>query len=242
MTYESQISFTLDTICPWTYLAKKRLDEALRRFRQSDDANGTTFVVKYFPYQLNPDASKDGEDKYAWYKKSRYADSEEKMKMYITLMTAYGKSAGINFKFGGTVSNTLDAHRVIQHFQEEKGPEVADKIINCRPALDEMLTTNLSPALYSQYFENERDPASTETLLQATADAGISESEAKAVVEDKNDGLRDVKMLIREQATNGVDSVPYVTLEGKRRDFTLVGAKEVEEYEKVLHQVVKESK
>ncbi|KIV83817.1 hypothetical protein, variant 2 [Exophiala sideris] len=227
MTYESQISFTLDTICPWTYLAKKRLDEALRRFRQSDDANGTTFVVKYFPYQLNPDASKDGEDKYAWYKKSRYADSEEKMKMYITLMTAYGKSAGINFKFGGTVSNTLDAHRVIQHFQEEKGPEVADKIIN---------------SLYSQYFENERDPASTETLLQATADAGISESEAKAVVEDKNDGLRDVKMLIREQATNGVDSVPYVTLEGKRRDFTLVGAKEVEEYEKVLHQVVKESK
>ncbi|KAK4947692.1 hypothetical protein LTR10_013638 [Elasticomyces elasticus] len=142
-------------------------------------------------------------------------------------MTAYGKSAGINFKFGGTVSNTLDAHRVIQHFQEEKGPEVADKIIN---------------SLYSQYFENEKNPSSTETLLQATADAGIPESEAKPVIEDKNDGLRDVKMLIREQATNGVDSVPYVTLEGKRRDFTLVGAKEVEEYEKVLHQVVKESK
>ncbi|KAI1626155.1 thioredoxin-like protein [Exophiala viscosa] len=227
MTYESQISFTLDTICPWTYLAKKRLDEALRRFRQSDDANFTTFVVKYFPYQLNSDASKEGEDKYSWYKKSRYGDSDEKMKMYITLMTAYGKSAGINFKFGGTVSNTLDAHRVIQHFQEEKGPEVADKIIN---------------SLYSQYFENEKNPSSLETLLQATAGAGISESEAKQVIEDKNDGLLDVKMLIREQTTDGIDSVPYVVFEGKRRDFTLVGAKEVEEYEKVLHQVVKESK
>ncbi|KAI1613085.1 thioredoxin-like protein [Exophiala viscosa] len=227
MTYESQISFTLDTICPWTYLAKKRLDEALRRFRQSDDANFTTFVVKYFPYQLDSDASKEGEDKYSWYKKSRYGDSDEKMKMYITLMTAYGKSAGINFKFGGTVSNTLDAHRVIQHFQEEKGPEVADKIIN---------------SLYSQYFEDEKNPSSLETLLQATAGAGISESEAKQVIEDKNDGLLDVKMLIREQTTDGIDSVPYVVFEGKRRDFTLVGAKEVEEYEKVLNQVVKESK
>jgi len=29
------------------------------------------------------------------------------MKMYITLMTAYGQSAGINYKFGGTVANTI---------------------------------------------------------------------------------------------------------------------------------------
>lgn len=99
-----------------------------------------------------------------------------------------------------------------------------------------------SSALYSQYFENERNPSSDETLLRATADAGIPEPEAKPVIENKHDGLQDVKMLIHEQATNGVDSVPYVVLEGKRRDFTLVGAKEVEEYEKVLHQIVKESK
>jgi predicted DsbA family dithiol-disulfide isomerase len=52
----------------------------------------------------------------------------------------------------------------------------------------------------------------------------------------------DVKALIREQASNGVDSVPTIIFEGKRRDFTLIGAKDVEEYEKVLHQVAKESK
>lgn len=47
------------------------------------------------------------------------------------MMTAYGDSAGIKFKFGGTISNTLEAHRVIQYFQEKKGLETADKIINC---------------------------------------------------------------------------------------------------------------
>lgn len=57
--------------------------------------------------------------------------------MYITLMTAYGISAGIHYKFGGTVANTLQAHRVIQYFQENKGPETADKLIN---------------ALYRMYF------------------------------------------------------------------------------------------
>lgn len=42
-------------------------------------------------------------------------------------------------------------------------------------------------------------------------------------------------MLIREQAGNGVDSVPYIVVEGKR---TLQGAKA---YVKALDQVIKES-
>ena len=85
----------------------------------------------FAPYQLYPEATKEGEDKYEWYKKSKYGDSKDKMKMYTTLMTAYGVTAGINYKFGGTVANTMDAHRVVQHYQEEKGPETANIIINC---------------------------------------------------------------------------------------------------------------
>jgi predicted DsbA family dithiol-disulfide isomerase len=54
------------------------------------------------------------------------------MKKYTTLMSAYGVAVGINFKFGGKVANTIDAHRLIQHYQEEMGPETADKIVNCK--------------------------------------------------------------------------------------------------------------
>jgi predicted DsbA family dithiol-disulfide isomerase len=200
------------------------------------------FTVKYFPYQLYPEATKEGEDKYEWYKKSKYGDSEDKMNMYTTLMTAYGVSAGINFKFGGTVANTLDAHRVIQHYQEEKGYETADKIVNCVHWPDPLSSPELTQAaLYSQYFEHEKHPSTDETLLNATKEAGIPESDAKTLIEDRSEGLQDVKMGIREQAGNGVDSVPYIVLEGKRRDITLVGAKDVEEYEKELQTIVKES-
>ncbi len=48
-------------------------------------------------------------------------------------------------------------------------------------------------------------------------------------------------MLMREQKSNGIDSVPYIVIEGKRRDFTLKGAKEVAEYVKTLESVIKES-
>jgi len=87
--------------------------------------------VRSFPYQLYPEASKAGEDKYEWYKKSRYGDSEEKMKMYTTLMSTYGTSFGIDFKFGGTVAKTIDAHRVVQWVRETKGEEAAMKVVEC---------------------------------------------------------------------------------------------------------------
>lgn len=48
-------------------------------------------------------------------------------------------------------------------------------------------------------------------------------------------------MAVREQAGNGVDAVPHIVLEGKRRDLTIEGAKEIEEFEKGLHQIAKES-
>ena len=149
------------------------------------------------------------------------------MKKYTTLMSAYGVGAGIDFKFHGTAANTLSAHRLIQHFQEEMGPETADKIVN---------------SLYKQYFEEEAHPAAPTTLLKAALDGGVERSTAEAFVGDEYEALPETKLLIREQASNGVDAVPYVILEGKRRDFTLEGAKDVDDYLKEFEKVVKESK
>jgi len=72
-------------------------------------------------------------------------------------------------------------------------------------------------------------------------EAGIPESEASSVVDDRTEGLQRVKELIREQAGNGVDAVPWILLEGKRRDITLEGAKEVPEFVKALEQIIKEA-
>ncbi|KAL8697860.1 MAG: hypothetical protein Q9201_006884 [Fulgogasparrea decipioides] len=149
-------------------------------------------------------------------------------------MTGYGREAGIDFDFHGTVANTLDAHRLIQHYQEELGPEAADKIVD---------------SLYAHYFTLRAHPSASEMLLKAATVAGIDETRAKAFIDDEYEGLQETKMLLREQARNGVDSmnddhpkqVPYIIIEGKRRDFTLVGAKETSEYLKSLEAVAHEA-
>jgi predicted DsbA family dithiol-disulfide isomerase len=174
--------------------------------RENPPNSDVTFNIHYFPYQPHPDASAAGEDKYEWYKKSRYGDSEEKMKVYVNLMTAYGDFCGIKFKFGGKVANTLPSHRVIQHFQEKRGEETADKIIN---------------SLYLQYFEEEKHPSEEETLVKACKEAGIEEKEASEIIDDEYEVLPEVKSLIREQASNGVDSVPYIVM-GEREGISLL--------------------
>lgn len=185
------------------------------------------FTVKYLPYQLYPDAPQEGEDKYAWYQKSRYGDSDEKMKMYTTLMSAYGVAEGIDFHFDGIVANTMHAHRVVQHFQRAKGITTANALVE---------------SLYRQYFEQEQHPSSGETLLKATADAGIAEAEARSIIIDNEDeGLAEVRLLMREQAGNGIDAVPHLVFIGRRRDITLEGCREVGEYTRALQSIIKES-
>ena len=61
------------------------------------------------------------------------------------------------------------------------------------------------------------------------------------MVQDQDVGLAEVKRLIGEQEGNGIDSVPVVVVEGRKRDFTLQGAKSVEEYVKCLEQVAREA-
>lgn len=77
--------------------------------------------------------------------------------------------------------------------------------------------------------------------MAACKDAGIADAEAARVVADESEALPETEAAMRDQAGNGVDSVPFVLLEGRRRDLSLQGAKAVEDYVKALQQIVKES-
>lgn len=142
-------------------------------------------------------------------------------------MSELGTAVGIPFSWGGTMSNTFNAHRVIQHFQEAKDAETANRLVE---------------ALYSRYFEQEKDQGAKEVLVDACVEAGIPEAEAKEVVEDQTEGKIDTRNMIRTAAMDGVDAVPHVVFEGRRRDLTLIGAKEVAEYVKAMQTIIKESK
>lgn len=210
-----------------TYLGFTRLQKALATWRSNNPNSPVTFTLRLAPYQLYPEFSPSGVSKYEWYKSEKYNDSDKKMKMYIDYMTALGKDEGLEFNLkGGMIANTLNAHRVLWYMQEQHSPEHAVRVLE---------------SLYRSYFCEGGHPSSQETLIKACLVAGLSDEDAKRVVQGDELGLRETKAAIREQVGNAVDSVPYVVFEGRKRDFTEIGAKSVGEYEKVLKQVVKEA-
>ncbi|KAI8942955.1 hypothetical protein NX059_000994 [Plenodomus lindquistii] len=226
MSYDSTITFTLDTICPWTYIAYLRLQKALTSYRASNPSSPVTFTLKLAPYQLYPEFSHTGEDKHDWYQNEKYNGSVEKMHKYSDYMKNLGQAEGVELNFdGGEIANTLHAHRILAYLQAQHSPAHALRALE---------------SLYVQYFTQRQHPSSASTLTKACVAAGVSEEEAVRVVADQSEELAETKAAIREQSGNGVDSVPYVVFEGRRRDFTYVGAKDVGEYEKVLRQVEKE--
>ncbi|KAL8392956.1 hypothetical protein RB595_002954 [Gaeumannomyces hyphopodioides] len=232
MAYESQIFFTLDTICPWTYIAKKRLDRALAEHAQSASAARVRFTLRFLPYQLQPDLPPHNQDRWAWLRDTEFGGSEERVAAaHARLMAERGGDGdgdGLVLGFAGAVANTLEAHRVLHRVQEDRGPLAAGLLVD---------------ALFCRYFADGAGPADEAMLVAACVEAGLPKAEARAlVVEDRGGrGLAEVRRAMAEQRIDGVDSVPRVLLEGRKRDITLVGAREVVEYSKAIQTIVKES-
>lgn len=210
-----------------TYIAKKRLDEALAQHSRSPLADKVAFTVHFLPYQLQPSLPADDQDRWAWLRDTEFGGSEEGVATYARLMAEH-HGAELALGFAGRVANTLEAHRVLYRVQQDHGPIAAGLLVD---------------ELFRRYFEDGASPSAVATLLAACVRAGVPESEAKALVVDDRggSGLVEVQRLVRQQKINGVDTVPTIMFEGGKRDLTLVGAKNVADFTKTIQIIIKES-
>ena len=201
-----------------------RLDEALSQVRASPSSSNVTFTVHFEPYQLYPDFP-ESTDQAQWYLENKHNGNRDAQAAYRSHMSGLFAPLGTTPRFDAPMGNTLGAHRVLQAVQDRQGADAADRLLD---------------ALYEAYFVRGRHPAADETLVEACVEAGLSREEAERLVGDRQDGERDVKDRLRSVAMD-VDAVPVVVVEGRKRDVTLTGAKEVSQYVKALETIVKDS-
>lgn len=140
-------------------------------------------------------------------------------------MLSLAEPLSIPLAFKGPSGNSFPAHRVMQNIQKTTDVETTNRLVD---------------ALFRLYFAEGLHPSADETLIQACAEAGVSDDATKELVADRERGERDVKLKMRSIGMD-VDAVPVVIVEGRRRDLTLTGLKEVEEYVKALETIAKES-
>jgi predicted DsbA family dithiol-disulfide isomerase len=102
------IAIYSDLICPWCYIGKRRMEQAIRML-----PSGTNVSRWWHPFQLNPDMPRAGLNR-KMYRSKKFGSWERSLAMDAQV-TAAGKSVGIEFRYDlqTHTPNTFDSHRLV---------------------------------------------------------------------------------------------------------------------------------
>ena len=208
------ISIVSDTVCPWCYVGKQKLENAISTYKSAHPATTDTFSTTWYPFYLNPDASSTGIDKRQYYT-SKFGP--ERTPIIFDQLSSVGKSVGIDFKFGGKTGNTRDSHRLIQ-LAKTKGPEMQTRVVE---------------ELFKSYFEHEEDITSHSVLKVAAEKAGLEEADIKEWLETDKGGS-EVDREVVEAQMKAVSGVPHFILQDK---YEIGGAQDPEAFVQIFERI-----
>src|SRR5882724_3999823 len=102
------IAIYSDLICPWCYIGKRRMEEALQQLPAA-----TQVSRSWHPFQLNPEMPREGLNR-KMYRTKKFGSWERSQAMDAQV-TAAGKSVGIVFRYDMQTHtpNTFDSHRLV---------------------------------------------------------------------------------------------------------------------------------
>ncbi|KAI1842145.1 hypothetical protein JX265_005722 [Neoarthrinium moseri] len=208
------IKIISDTVCPWCYVGKRRVEAGIAAYKAAHPESSDTFAVSWHPYYLDPNAPLDGEDKAARYERRFGA---EKFASIQETIGKVGKDVGINFSFAGRTGHTKHSHRLIR-FAAQKGPDYQNKIVN---------------ELFARYFEKAQDITDKNMLQSAAEAAGLDGTEVKAFLES-NEGAEEVENEVLRAQKLGVRGVPNIRINGM---FEAPGAVDADIFRQIFEKI-----
>lgn len=187
-----------DTICPWCFVGKRRLERALAQRPQPD----VTF--RWRPFQLNPDMPSEGMER-GNYLSLKFGGPENARRVYDHIYSA-GEEEGIAFNFEAIkrTPNTLNSHRLIR-FAEESTTTDANAVVQ---------------ALFNAYFLEGRDIGDGEVLGEIAAAAGL-DRDGVAELLAGSDGIERIRAEDSYARRSGITGVPCFVFNAR---YALPGA------------------
>ncbi len=207
-----KIEIWSDIVCPFCYIGKRRLEEALAGFEHAD-----TVEVRWKSFQLNPNqvtnpritVIEDLAQKKGW--TLQYASDASES---VADMAA---EEGLFYDFEKAIpANTFNAHRLLQ-FAKTKG-----------------LGSELKEALLHAYFIDNKNVDDTETLLTIAAACGLPVDETQRVIINPS-AFRDAVLQDGSEATElGISGVPFFVF---NRKYGISGAQPLKTFTEMLQKV-----
>lgn len=204
-----------DYVCPFCYIGKRRLEEAIEKAGLDGDVK-----VIYKAYELDPNAVATSGKSMVTALSEKYQMSLEEAKAMTDNVEAQAKSVGLAYDFEKmTPANTFHAHRLAK-FAEENN-------------LGEEMTERL---LHAYFIEGEKI-GTYETLQNLAEEVGLSKDQTKEMLHSEK-YIDDVKKDVEEASQIGVQGVPFFVL---NRKYALSGAQSTETFVEALQKAHSEA-
>jgi len=184
------VDVTSDLICPWCFVAKRRLEKA-------SFILGKTIEIRWHPFQLNVEMPVEGLDR-RLYRTAKFGSWEQSQRLDAQVSAA-GTEVGIRFRHDlmKRTPNTFRGH-----------------VLLAAALKDGLQTQNLvAERLFQAYFLNGEDVGDPATLLGIAREFGVT---AISRVEDLDSPalVSEVKTGERMAASAGIRAVPQISFQG----------------------------
>ncbi|MEL6364219.1 MAG: DsbA family oxidoreductase [Pseudomonadota bacterium] len=178
------VDIVSDTVCPWCYVGKRSFDRAKLALSMEYE-----LIVRFRPYQLNPDTPAGGADRMAYYDR-KFPDKERRAEMQAALEeSARGVGLVLDTGLPKILPNTLDSHRVLRWSHYEGLQEAAKEKI------------------MAAYWGRGQDIGDPDVLAAAAAAAGMDKEEVRDRLATDED-MEDVQAEAAGFRQGGVTGVP----------------------------------
>lgn len=205
-----KIEIFSDFACPFCYIGKKRLEQAIRQSGFEEEVE-----IEYKSYQLSPDASKTETKSFYDDMMAKYESTREEVEMMSSSIQERANEVGLTYNFEQMkTGNTENGHR-LSKWARKYNKEAA-----------------FVDAMMNEYFTNGLNVNDHTALVQVAKSVGLPEEEAKAVLESDQFAEELAKDRYEIQQLQ-VQSVPFFVFENK---YGIIGAEPLEVFTRTLKQ------
>ncbi|MGH3579146.1 MAG: DsbA family oxidoreductase [Mycobacterium sp.] len=180
-----------DVVCPWCYIGKRHLEEALTRFSRADQV-----TVEWRSFELDPGSPVQVGLTMSHILQRKYGMNEDQADAANARMTELAAGVGLEYHLDRVqAGNTFDAHRLI-HLAATHGRADAMK-----------------ERLLAAYFTEVRSIGDPAVLTELAIEVGIDPSEVATTLH--SDAFASEVRLDESRATSlGVRGVPFFVIDG----------------------------
>jgi len=214
MTDPVRVDVVSDVVCPWCFIGKKRLEQAIAV------TPDIPVEVHYHPYFLNDWIPPEGLSR-EQYLTTKFG-SPERYRDIATRVSAAAAQDGLVYAIDklNRQPNTTDSHRLI-HWADAigKAPQMKQRLMEL-------------------YFSEGADLSERDVLTRAAADVGLDADEvAKKLATD--DDLALVSQRVEQAKSAGIQGVPFFIFGNA---YAVSGAQAPEQLANVIRKVAAERK